>query len=109
MIRRESYDHQHHPRAGAGRSGRVAAGDEGSGVIYGIACNPQVDQILRDNEARGNLESPVGIVFDWKLPRIIDPRLKTDASEVYYDEKLWRLRLKQQNEWDEATRPNIPA
>ena len=74
-------------------------------MIYGIACNAQVDQFIRDREAFDSIPLETPTMFDYRLPRILDPRLNTQSTQVFYSEAALRERIKEQNEWDERSQP----
>lgn len=68
-------------------------------IPVGIACSPAFKaQCQKTTPPAGS-----GVLAHMGgTPIIVDPRLKEDAGQVYYDEHLWRERCREQQAFDAA-------
>jgi hypothetical protein len=69
-------------------------------VLVGLSMSPAVEAKLKrelplPKEPRYHFfAQPFGV------PIIVDPRMNSRTATAYYDRKIWRKRVKEQNRWD---------
>lgn len=65
--------------------------------VVGYALCPRDHSRLMQFIQSGNAKNFAGGL---SIASIIDPRLTSDQIQVYYDQKSWSDRVREQNDWD---------
>ena len=72
--------------------------------VVGFAMAPSMEQGIKDHLPKPDHRTPF-FLYPFGIPVLTDPRMEgCDDIHAFYDRKLWRERLKEQNEWDRIQR-----
>lgn len=63
--------------------------------VVGVACSPEAASLIRSSSA-GYREA----FLLTNPPILIDPRMRSERTELFYDREAWNARCREQDEWD---------
>jgi hypothetical protein len=62
--------------------------------------SPAVEAALKRQTPPVPVVISYGAAFPFGVPIIVDPRMNSRTATAYYDPKIWRKRVKEQNRYD---------
>ena len=79
-------------------------------ILVGLTMSPAVEVALKRQTPSVPVVMSYRSPFPFGVPIIVDPRMNSWTATAYYDSKIWRKRVKEQNRYDcRKYRQNVKA
>ncbi len=83
--------------------GSLAAMTGSARILVGLTMSPAVEAALKRQIPPAPVVMSYRSPFPFGVPIIVDPRMNSRTATAYYDRKIWRKRVKEQNRYDRRT------